>query len=698
MKFENLDIWRFENEATRKVLRAVFIVLSLSILTRCANQVAPTGGPRDSLPPVVRSINPANEQRLFPTIGGRIFIEFDEYVQLKDASKEFFTSPLMKTRPTPTIRGKGVEIRIKDTLRQNQTYSLNFGSAIRDNNEGNPLTGFRYVFSTGKALDSLLVSGYAADAMKGDSVGRAYAFFIDAALDTIPEYDSLLFKAEPLQLGRAEGNGIFIAQNLSDMAYRVYALADANNNNKYDVGTDKVGFIDSVVNPATLAPTAVWFDEYRKYPTADPQLYFRLFAEEKPARQNLAGSERPGQHQVILRFSAPRPQIDTLTFEGIPPESVIREYMTPGRDTISLWFAVPPEAMPDTLRGRISYLKPDSVGVVAPFGQDLRLPWKLVESREEQREREKEERDREKAEENGEEYTPPPKPNPFRFKVDASSEINPEKSIPIEFDLPLTALDSARIVLQTVPEEGEPTAVPFHVLRDTMNIRRWVVTAPWDEERSYRLTIPEGVFVNVAGQRNDSLGANFKIVKRSSLGSVRMKVEGKTPEAKYIVQLVDKTGKTIMQEKKSISTGEYGFYYIPEGEVQIRITEDSNGNGRWDTGSLVERRQPERTEFYVDPTGSRLLESKAAWELDIELDMERIFAPGTIEKVVGDLRRAEDARVAKLLEEKAAKEAERKRQGTQGQGANGGMGTGGGGLGIGSALGGARQQIGSVAR
>jgi hypothetical protein len=672
-------------------LRAVFIVLSLSVLTRCANQVAPTGGPRDSLPPVVRSINPANEQRLFPTIGGRIFIEFDEYVQLKDVSKEFFTSPLMKTRPTPTIRGKGVEIRIKDTLRQNQTYSLNFGNAIQDNNEGNPLTGFRYVFSTGAALDSLLVTGYAADAMKGDSVGRAYAFFIDAALDTIPEYDSLLFKAEPLQLGRAEGNGIFIAQNLSDRPYRVYALADANNNNKYDVGTDKVGFIDSVVNPATLAPTAVWLDEYRKYPTADPQLYFRLFAEEKPARQNLSSSERPGQHQVILRFSAPNPQIDTLLFEGIPQDSIIREYMTPARDTISLWFAVPSEAMPDTLRGRISYLKPDSVGVVGPFSQELRLPWKLVESREEQREREKEEKERERAEENGEEYTPPAKPNPFRFKVDASSEINPEKSIPIEFDLPLTALDSARIVLQTVPEEGDPVPVPFHIVCDTMNIRRWVVTAAWDEEQSYRLSVPGGVFVNVAGQRNDSLGANFKIIKRSSLGSIRMRVEGKTPEAKYIVQLVDEAGKTVMQEIKDVSTGEYGFYYIPEGEVQIRITEDSNGNGKWDSGSLVERRQPERTEFYVAPSGSQLLESKAAWELDVTLDMAQIFAPVTIEKVVRDLRRAEDARVAKLLEEKAAKEAEQRRQGTQGENS-------GGGLGIGSALGGARQQIGSVAR
>lgn len=666
-------------------------IFSAAAFARCANQVAPQGGPKDSLPPVVRAITPANEHRLFPATGGRIYIEFDEYVQLKDVSKEFFTSPLMDTRPSPTIRGRGVEIRIKDTLKENHTYSLNFGSSIRDNNEGNPLTGFRYVFSTGMNIDSLLATGYAADAMRGDSVSKAYAYFIDAALDTIPEYDSLLFKARPMQLGRTENNGIFIAQNLRDMPYRVYALEDNNNNNRYDIGVDKVGFLDSVVNPASLGSTAVWFDQYRRYPTADPQIYFRLFAEEAPKRQNLSGTERPGRHQAILRFSAPHPRIDTLTFEGIPDERVIRDYMTPGRDTISLWFDVAPEALPDTIRGRISYLKPDSLGTIVPTSQELRLVWRLIESRDEEREREREERERERAEERGEEYIPPEKPNPFRFKVDATSEINPEKSIPIEFDLPLVLLDSARIVLEKVPDLGDPAPVPFRVVRDTMNIRRWVVTADWDETAGYRLIVPQGVFVNVAGERNDSLGANFKIRPRASLGSIVMRVRGKTPESKYMVQVVGSGGKEILWERKDVATGEYGVYYIPEGEVSIRITEDGNGNGKWDTGSLVQRRQPERTEFYVGPSGDRLLETRANWELTVDLDMEQIFAPVTIEKIVLDLRRAEDARVAEYLEEKAIRDAERERQGPQDPGMSGG-------LGIGSAMGGARQQIGTVAQ
>ncbi len=685
--------------AARKYLREAVVVLllstlnfQLSTLTGCANQVAPQGGPRDSLPPVVKTMSPEWGQRNADTMPRRIFIEYDEYVQMKDLQKEFFTSPLMKVKPTVSIRGRGIRIEIKDTLVANQTYSLNLGSAIADNNEGNLLHDHSYVFSTGPAIDSLLATGYVADAKRGDSVSRAFLYFFDAALDTIPDYDSMVFKQRPLAVGRTQNNGIFVAQNLRGIDYKVYAIQDNNNNQRYDPGTDKIGFLDSVINPSRLGNTSVWRDEYRKYTTADPQTYFRIFAEEPARRQNLNASERPGQHQVILRFAAPQPRIDTLSFEGIDDDRVIREYMAAGRDTISLWFDVPPASMPDTLRGRIAYHKPDSLGNIVLTSQALRLTWRLVESRDEAREREREEREKARAEERGEEYTPPEIPNPFSFKVDAGAQINPLKSIPIEFALPLVSIDSARISLSTQPDLGDPAPVPFTLERDTMNIRRWVIRAGWDQTQNYRLTIDEGVFVNVAGERNDSLGADFKIMPKEDFATLTLKITGKTPEARYIVQVTDQGGKTIHREVTDATTGEYTFDYIPEGDVSVRVTEDGNGNGRWDSGSLVERRQPERTEFYTGPTGDPVVAVKKNWLTDIVLDMATVFAPVTIEKVQRDLQRAEDARVSKYLEEKAERDAERRRQGPQNQQ------QGGGGLGIGSALGGARQQIGSIAR
>ncbi len=659
-------------------------VVTCVVFARCANQLTPQGGPKDSLPPMAMRATPANGVRHFT--GNRIFIEFNEFVKLQDQSKEFFTSPLMKTKPNLVVRGQGVRVDIKDTLKENQTYALNFGSSIRDNNEGNPLSGFRFVFSTGSALDSMLMTGYTADAMKGDSISKAYLFFYPAQLDSIPEYDSLLFNTEPSVVGRGEGNGIFIAQNLKDIPYKVYAFQDNNSNLIYEQGVDKVGFLDEAVNPAHLEPISIWLDEYRHYPTADPQVYFRLFSEQPVKRQNLSGSERTDRHRAVLRFGASYPQIDTLSFDGMDDDRVIREYLTADRDTIALWFNVPPEALPDTIKGRISYLKTDSLGILAPASQQLRLAWRApAETREEQRERERLERDRERALEEGEEWVEPEKPNPFRFKVDASAQVNPEKSIPIEFDLPLVAIDSMRISLMEAPDLGDPVPAEFHIVRDTMKIRRWTIVSKWDEDSSYELTIPAGVFENIAGERNDSLGARFKITPRSEFATLVLNVTGKSPETEYIIEVLDESGQT-HKRLEGVRTGKLTLYYITEGEVRLRITEDGNGNGKWDSGSLVERRQPERVEFYVGPSGDQFIPAKANWEVSINLNMVEIFAPISIEKVRRDLQRAEDARVSKYLEEKALKDAERARQ------SEGGL-SGGGGLGIGGAMGGLRNQV-----
>lgn len=672
------------NVALRMAVVAFFCT---GLFMRCANQLSPQGGPKDSLPPVIKVMTPEMGKRNMTE--KRIFIEFDEYIQLKDQSKEFYTSPFMKTKPTLAVKGRGVRIDIKDTLRENQTYALNFGTAVRDNNEGNILYGLRYVFSTGPAIDSMIMTGYAADAMKGDSVSKAFVFFYDALVDSIPQYDSILLKHQPDAIGRAENNGVFIAQNLKPIPYKIYAVEDKNNNQKYDPGVDKVGFMDSLCNPTDMGPFTIWLDQYRKYPTADPQVYFRMFTDGLFRRHNLTATERPGRHQAILRFSAPHPQIDTLRFDSIPADKVIWEYMTPGRDTIALWFNMPPESIPDTIKGRIAYMRHDSINNLVSHGQQLRLAWRHIESREEKRQREKEEKEQLRAEEAGEEYTPPRKPNPFKMKFDASAEINPEKNIPVQFDLPLTRVDTARIELSIITKPENPVPVKFSFERDTMNIRKWTLAANWDSEQKYRMLIPEGIFHDIAGQSNDSLKVDFAILQKEKFATLVVSVKGKTPDSKYVLQVVNQSGK-VEKEIPYVSTGKYNLYYIPEGEVRLRVIEDMNGNGKWDTGNLIERRQPERVEFYVGATGSQFIPTRVNWEVDLDLDMARIFAPISIERVRYDLQRAEDARIEKWLEDKEKRDAEKKKQGQQG--------SGGGGLGIGGALGGAKSQMQSTLR
>ncbi|MBP3426396.1 MAG: Ig-like domain-containing protein [Rikenellaceae bacterium] len=667
------------------------LTICSGLFSRCANTTTPLGGPTDSLPPVVTSMLPLQGQTKFAE--KKIFIEFDEYVQLKDVGSEFFVSPAMKKKPTLTIRGRGVQVSITDdSLKENQTYALNFGSSVRDNNEGNVLYGLRYVFSTGESIDSMIMSGYVADGKSGDSASKALLFFYDALCDTIPEYDSILFKKQPDVIARAENNGIFVAQNLKPIDYKVYAVQDKNKNGTYEPGVDKVGFLDEYVNPANFPGFAYWVDSLRKYPTADPQVYMRLFMDKDFKRQNMTASERPLQNKIILRFGAPRPEIRSLVFDNIPEDSVVWEYMTKGRDTIALWLNMPAESIKDTLEGIITYMRHDSLNVLQPRTDTMKLLWSYVETREEKKEREEEEKARKAAEEAGEEYIPKPKANPFGFKVHASTEINPNRTIPIEFIMPLVSVDSAQIELANVvtDKEGNKTETPVGVRieQDTANMRKWHISGDWESGGEYKLTIPAGVFVNVARQSNDTLRAEFKIMEKDKYATVYINLTGKTPESKYILTMMDKSG-TILEERRDVSTGVHGFEYVPEGEISVRITEDLNGNGEWDSGDVIARRQPERVETYTSEAGDKAVPTRANWEVTLNMDMNKMFAPVTIESVIAKLESAERVRVNKLMEERLRKAEEKKRRGDEDENT-------GGGFSIGGALGSMKSKIGSV--
>ena len=665
---------------------AVALMFVVGLFSRCANTMTPQGGPKDTIPPVIVKMTPNNFMTNCKTTGNKIYIEFNEYVQLKDQNKEFFTSPAMKKKPILTIRGKGIAIQIRDTLLENTTYALNFGGSVRDNNEGNPLNAMRYVFSTGDKVDSMYCSGYTADSYKADSVSKSYIwFYIADSLPDTPDWDSTMFNRKPDVIARAENNGIFIAQNLKPVPYRIYAYQDKNDNQLYEAGTDPVGWLEGTYNPAELPDFAIWFDSLRMYPTAEPQLYFRMFMDETFKRQNLQNSERPLQHKALLQFGAAHPRIEDIRFDSIPIDKVIIDPQTIGRDTIALWFNLPAADLPDTIKGEVTYYKHDSIRQLVKTTDPLKLAWKHVESKEEQREREKEEKERERAEKAGETYTPPKKPNPFKFKMAQGGEINPEQPLTIEFDYPLVKFDSTLVSLVEVNEKGDEKPVKIRFERDTANMRRWKLFAKWKDVTKYNLLIPEGVFTDVAGMQNDTIKGTYTSFDHEKYAVVIVDVKGKADSTKYIVQLTNNQGK-MQQEKLNVSGGKVQFNYVSPGEIQIRIIEDTNGNGRWDSGNVVEHRQPERSEMYANEKGESTFVTKANWEMELAIDMNTLFAPITMQSIVKMLDDREAQRIKKLEEELAkkrqqqAKDHDHDHQGGQ----SGGFGFGG----MGSAMGG----------
>lgn len=662
------------------VMVAIVAALGLPILIRCATIGTPEGGPKDSIPPVVLGLFPNNYTTNFAD--DKIEVLFNEYIQLKDQQKELYTSPEMKKKPTLLMRGKTLVIEIKDdSLRPNTTYAIEFGATISDNNEGNPLHGFRYVFSTGPEIDSLAMSGYTEDSEKVDSLGRTFIYFFEEdSLPKMTDYDSTMFNFKPHKIARSQKNGIFIAQNLRPVNYRIYAFFDKNDNMLYEPGEDMIGFLDQSYNPAKMEPFYVWYDSIRRYPSADPQLYFRLFVDESFSRQTLKEKLRPEQHKIELYFGAKHPQIRSLKFHGINPNDIIYEPVSERGDTLYLWLKTPSAQLPDTIKGEIVYLKHDSVRQLQEQSEELKLHWRLIETREQEKERERLEKERRKAEENGTEWIEPPTPSKFKMKsYKASVEVNPEKDLDIEFATPLTRFDSAAIRLVSWSELGDTLRERFHFIADTLSPRKFRLRSDWTPTRKYELFIPTDALADISGEGNDSIKMGITVADPEKFAVVNLTVKARSPEYRYIVQFVDSKSNKTVQSIKDLGSGTYRVNYIEPTDLKIRIIEDMNGNGKWDGGNMVERRQSERSEFYKDENDEEIFTAKTGWEFDITLDMNSIFAPITMQELIERLDKREAARLEE--EEKKRKEQGAQNKGNHNHNQSGGMFGGSGGMG-----------------
>ena len=683
---------RHENSIARSITRLISVAIVLlfggALLTKCASTMTPTGGPKDTLPPVIVLMEPNNFSTNIDTLHPpKILIGFNEYVQIKDLQKELYTSPAMKKKPSVVRCGQGIVVTIKDTLIPNTTYAINFGSSILDNNEGNPLHSMRYVFSTGPEIDSMYMSGYTADSYKADSVGKSFIyFFIADSVEQPKDWDSTMFKYKPAVIARAEKNGIFIAQNLKPVDYRIYAFEDTNNNMEYEPSVDQIGFLDTVYNPKYMPDFYIWFDSLRRYPSADPQLYFRMFKDRRFARQTLSAQERLNRHKAMLYFGAPNPEVTSIRFDSIPEDKVIYDPKTVGKDTVALWFDMAPEELPDTIKGEITYFKHDSINNLVETTDKLRLAWVKTETKEERKKREELEKEREKAEKNGEEWVEPEQPNPFKITIPTSGDYNKDKVFNMEFDYPLTKFDTAAIVFTMTSEQiTEPQNVEFHFIQDTLNRQKYRLQTEWAPKAKYELLIPAGVFENVARESNDTLKYSYTGSNPDKFALVNVNVKGTHPKAKYIMQLTNAQGK-VQKEICNVTPGKYKFEYVTPGDIMLRVVEDMNANGKWDTGDMVLMRQPERTEIFKNEDGVELITTKENWEYDLEADMDKLFAPITMESLIKLLNDKEDERLKKLAEDEAKKRKEQSKQkSNQGSGMGfGGVGGALGGLGSGS--------------
>lgn len=267
----------------------------------CGQIGMPTGGPRDSIPPELNSASPALKST--NVTGNKITLTFNEYIEVKDAQTNVLISPMPKKNPSVDYKLKTVTVKLKDSLLPNTTYSINFGNAIVDVNEGNVLKGFTYVFSTGNKIDSLTLSGKVIIAETGKADSTLLALLYRNA------DDSSVQKRKPDYVARLKGDGSFEFVNLPAGNFKIYALKDGDGSFSYNSKKELFAFIDSTITvaektePVTLYASALEKESKTQAtkPTAPAK---KLLLTQIPTMQDLLSP-------LLLSFNNPLKKIDT---------------------------------------------------------------------------------------------------------------------------------------------------------------------------------------------------------------------------------------------------------------------------------------------------------------------------------------------------------------------------------------------------
>ncbi len=221
-------------------LLLISLLLSFFQYFSCAVVKAPTGGPKDTLPPYFLGSIPKNYTKNF--VGNTITLLFDEFIKIKDKNTSVLVSPEPEKQPDIKVIQKSIQIKFKEPLNKNRTYTLNFGNSIIDYNEGNILNNFRYVFSTGPVLDSLKISGTVSDPL--DTAAKKDVYVILHPIGN----DSAIIKKKPFEFTTTDKYGAFTLENIKPGDYNIYALEETNKNKKYDQKSEKIAFLKKPIH------------------------------------------------------------------------------------------------------------------------------------------------------------------------------------------------------------------------------------------------------------------------------------------------------------------------------------------------------------------------------------------------------------------------------------------------------------------
>ncbi len=532
------------------------LLLTAFLAQRCANAVAPTGGPKDTTPPVVVAAVPENQSTHF--IGKKIEITFDEFITLENANQNVMISPPLKEKLDIKLKNKTVVVKFKENLVPNTTYTINFGSAIKDLHEGNPFKDYAYSFSTGDHIDTLSITGKVVDAETMKPIENVYVGLYAADRDNL---DSLPMTTAPNYISKTDKEGQFSLNGLADKSYRVFALKDANANLYFDLANEASAFLDMLVTPSdsTLKPITL-----------------RMFTEVDSTQVLL---EKKLIEEGLLRFVFRHPAKDAviMTPEMLPDTFNLVTTHSAAYDTV-WWYFTP--NVKDSLWVQVKY---DTV-----INDSSRYSLKF-----------KDKKGRNK------------KPEPLKVKNNliGRGALVHDDTLTLTFSEPIVRYamrDSAVFKCDTLVFYDTLAFEPA----DEQGMKYRLVN-PVAADMSYHIEIPDSVFFGIRNRTNEAIKLDFHVVNDDEYGNIYITVMPPKGMKQVVVQLTNESGK-VVKEQVITKNSEVMFDYLMPAKYKLRAILDADGNGKWSTGNYHRHTLPETIIDYIN-----VLDLKAGWDIDL---------------------------------------------------------------------------------
>jgi len=530
------------------------------VLVSCARVGSPIGGKKDSIAPKMIGSNIDTTRVNVPRDIKKLRIDFDEYIMLKDVSKNLIISPpIQYSKIIPSSMGnKYLEIEWKDTLQANTTYNFNFGNSVVDLNESNPLPYFNFAFSTGDKLDDLYISGTISDALGSEKNSEGKERNMVVGLYQVK--DTMNYRQKPYYITKADPDGYFELNYLTPGKYRIIGFDDENNNSIYDLGKENVAFQKQEIN----LEASVSGIKLRTFPSKKAVKYKEIAATTGGVLMTFEGNPE----KVIVKTVGEKPADYKITHK-------------PKSDSVRIWFDAVKENIGATVSENIKFSydtnsKQDTVSVFykRPAKDEMTIA------------------------------------NPFTNKLAPETDFRFSSNYIIN-----------RIQPENWKLQSDSITQDFTARISELDSTQVIVKSNFLPGKKYQLTVPKNTVASFYNRSSESVRFDFELAKPEDFGSFSAHIAN-LPDHKFWIQLLDDKNEVVYQ--KYTDQSDVKFINLKPGSYKLRILVDNNGNGTWDNANFADETLAEDVYLFKkagSKDGITKINIRPMWEINENWDV-----------------------------------------------------------------------------